>query len=127
MNRKRFFSRIILALLMSSLCGVSAWAVDETGGIGLKLGQLYDNLASDHRGSFVVLDIYESSPAQAAGVQRGDVITHIDGQPTKGRDFMKVVQTELRGEAGTEVKLKVWRFQTKKRLDITVQRVPMVY
>lgn len=127
MNRKHFLSRIMVALLLCAMWGVSAWAVDETGGIGLKLGQLYDNLANDHRGSFVVLDVYESSPAQAAGLQRGDVITHIDGQQTKGRDFMKVVQTELRGEPGTEVKLKVWRFDTNKRLDITVQRVPMVY
>ena len=116
-----------MALLLSAVWGVSAWAVDETGGIGLKLGQLYDNLASDHRGSFVVLDVYENSPAQVAGLQRGDVITHIDGQQTKGRDFMKVVETELRGEPGTEVKLKVWRFQSMKRLDIILQRVPMVY
>ena len=127
MNRKKFLSRIIVALFLSAIWVVSAWAVDETGGIGLKLGQLYDNLANDHRGSFVVLDVYESSPAESAGLQRGDLITHVDGQLTKGRDLIKVVETELRGEPGTEVKLKVWRFQSRKRLDITLQRVPMVY
>ncbi len=127
MIKKHSSMRILVAFLLSAVWVVSAWAVDETGGIGLKLGQLYDQSASDHRGSFVVLDVYEGSPAEAAGIQRGDLITHIDGQTTKGRDFMNVVQTELRGEPGTEAKLKVWRFQTKKRLDITVQRVPMVY
>jgi len=36
-------------------------------------------------GAFVVVKVYPGSPADEAGLKRGDLITHIDGEPTAGR------------------------------------------
>ncbi len=34
---------------------------------------------------------------------------------------------ELRGEPATEIILKIWRPSTKKRLEVKLIRVPMIY
>ena len=44
-----------------------------------------------------------------AGLRAGDVITQIDGTPTKGSNFKFMVERRLRGRAGTAVLLKVRR------------------
>jgi carboxyl-terminal processing protease len=103
------------------------FALEETGGIGMKIAQLYDDIRDDHRGSLVVLDVFEGSPAKASGIEKGDIITHIDGELTRGKDFKKILFNELRGGATTEVTLKIWRASTKKRLAIKLIRVPMIY
>lgn len=110
-----------------ALPSTALFALEETGGIGMTVAQLYDESTQDHRGYLVVLDVFKDSPAESAGVERGDIITHINGQFTKGKDLMGILKNEIRGTEGTEVKLKVWRYSTKKRLEIKLTRVPIFY
>ncbi|MCQ2203108.1 MAG: S41 family peptidase [Bacteroidales bacterium] len=66
-------------------------------------------------------EIYEGKPADRAGLRNGDYIVEINGKSAKG---MKVsdVSDNLRGEAGTEAKLKVWRPGVSKWFDKSIKR-----
>ena len=97
-----------------------------------------DNFAGRHQGvigiylSFngsqpLVTGVVPGSPAQAAGLQAGDVLTGINGQDTGGMTA-DVASTLIRGDAGSMVKLAVQR--AGQALDFSVTRAdftsPMV-
>jgi C-terminal processing protease CtpA/Prc len=74
----------LCALVSAPLCQEE----EETpGGIGMKIFQLYDQTIENHKGHIVVVDVYKNSPAEKHGIQRGDIITYLDGRPTAGLDF----------------------------------------
>ncbi len=55
-----------------------------------------------------VVGVFEGAPAQKAGLQAGDIILEVDGDPVTGKSLVEVV-TQIRGPKGTEVTLKVVR------------------
>ena len=55
-------------------------ATGEVAGVGVEL--------FDRDGECVVSDIQPNSPAKAAGVEVGDVITEADGTTTKGASII---------------------------------------
>lgn len=69
-------------------------------GIGMRLGQ--------DEGGFIAVDVFEKSPAEAAGLKRGDYVTAVAGQTTAGLTIYRVTAL-VRGPEGTEVELKVKR------------------
>jgi C-terminal processing protease CtpA/Prc len=117
----------VIILIVVSFFTSPSFALEETGGIGLKIAQLYDYVHEDHRGSLVVLDVFKGYPAEEGGVQKGDIITHIDGELTRGKDFKTILYNELRGESATQITLKLWRASTKNRFSIKMTRVPTIY
>jgi C-terminal processing protease CtpA/Prc len=78
------------------------------------VAQLYDETKKDHKGYLFVLGVFKDGPAQSGGVERGDIITHVNGRITKGRDFMDFLRNEIRGAEGKEVILKIWRYSLRK-------------
>lgn len=66
-------------------------------------------------------EIYEGKPADRAGLRNGDYIVEINGKDAKN---MKVndISDNLRGEAGTEAKVKVWRMGEKKLIEKSIKR-----
>ncbi len=54
-----------------------------------------------------VLSREPNSPAVEAGILPGDMITHIDGQPTRGVKLVEAVSNMLNGPPGSEVLLTV--------------------
>ena len=93
------------------------------GGIGLAVLQLYDHNRKDHRGPIVVLDVLPNGSALVAGVEKGDIITHVDGEITSGRDYEYVLEEMLRGPAYTSVTLTIRRSSTNKTFDMTLDRI----
>ncbi len=59
----------------------------------------------DERG-LVVLTVYDDTPADRAGIREGDVITAVNGKPTKGLS-PDVIVARIKGKAGTPVELTV--------------------
>jgi carboxyl-terminal processing protease len=59
----------------------------------------------DERG-LVVLTVYDDTPADRAGIREGDVVTAVDGKPTKGLS-PDVIVARIKGKAGTPVELTV--------------------
>lgn len=96
---------------------------EEPGGIGLAVLQLYDHTRNDNRGPIVVLDVLPNGSAFAAGVEKGDIITHVDGKTTSGRGYEYVLEEMLRGPAYTSVTLTIRRSSTNKTFDMTLDRI----
>lgn len=88
---------------------------DGFGGIGVRIDVLPEGVK--------VLSVMEDTPAEAAGVEDGDLILSIDGQPTQGIDQREAVD-RLRGRVGSSVKLSVKR--DAKLMDFSVTRAHIV-
>lgn len=87
--------------------------------LGIVLGQ--------NEGAYVVRKLTEGSPAQKAGLKRGDILLSINGQKVTGLLRARVMEL-LKGEIGEVVKLQVQREEEKlkfrlRREEITVATV----
>lgn len=74
----------------------------ELSGVGLRLE------INEENQSLTVVEPLENSPASKAGIQPGDEIIAIDGQPTSLLSLEQASKL-IRGESGTEVNLKLSR------------------
>lgn len=67
--------------------------------------------------TIVVLSPIKGSPAAAAGIQPGDIITKVDGIAFKGEDLSEA-SNKIKGEKGTTVKIEILRDNKSMELDI---------
>lgn len=72
----------------------------------------------------LIQSVFESSPAQKAGLGAGDVITEVDGKVAAGQSA-EIVAQWLKGKAGTEVVVKVLH-QDGQSKTYTIERQPIV-
>lgn len=72
----------------------------EFGGLGIEVGV--------EDGFVKVVSPIDDTPASKAGIQPGDLIVKIDGQPTKGLSLMEAVD-KMRGKAGSKITLTLVR------------------
>ena len=81
-------------------------------GIGAEIGM--------RDGKLIVIAPLENTPAQRAGLEPGDVILQIDGNPTSDITIEEAVK-EIRGEMGTNVTLTIIRngWENSKNFEIT--------
>lgn len=94
--------------------------LEETGLAGEFTG-IGAEVAESDDGRIVVVAPLEGSPAEAAGIQAGDVIVRINGEPTEGMDLTEVV-LKVRGEPGTQVTLTVIHPGQTELTEITITR-----
>ena len=66
-------------------------------------------------------DPYEGWPAQKAGIIAGDAILEVNGVDCKKKNTQEVSNL-LKGQPGTEVKLKIKRYGEDKPLEMTLKR-----
>jgi carboxyl-terminal processing protease len=69
----------------------------------------------------VVVGVFRGSPADEAGLRRGDIILAVDGKPTKGAPLDSVISS-VRGPAGTSVELTVSREGTAQPITMHIVR-----
>ncbi len=72
----------------------------EFGGLGIEVGQ--------EEGFLKVISPIDDTPASKAGIQPGDLIIKIDGQPTKGLNMTESVD-KMRGKIGSKIVLTIVR------------------
>jgi len=82
-------------------------------GLGLSVGM--------DDGAVRVIAPMKGSPADKAGVKAGDYITHLDGKLIYGIGLDGAV-AKMRGEAGTPIRLTLFREGRKDTFDVTVTR-----
>lgn len=70
----------------------------------------------------VVARIYQRSPGQEAGIQPGDVITKIDGQPVRTEEDYRTIEKKLR--IGQKLEMELLRGDQKGTGRITVGEAP---
>src|SRR5690242_1658489 len=85
---------------------------DNLAGIGAELSQVASYL--------YVIAPMKGSPADEAGIKSGDIVEYIDGKATRDISLYDAKQL-LNGAAGSEVKLRVLRANTKP-LTLSVKR-----
>lgn len=131
---KRTFKRkaiVFVAVLLSCL-GVLTWGFfsfkerlggnslyaaenlqeSSFGGVGLQIAK--------EEGAIVVVSTVKGTPAEKAGLEPGDRIAEINGEPVGEDPNLEEIVGKLRGEAGTEVTIAVKRGEETKTF--TIQR-----
>lgn len=83
------------------------------GGLGIEIGS--------EDGQPKVISPIEDTPAFRAGILAGDIITHIDGKPTKGMTLNEAIKL-MRGEPDTSIVLTLSRPGRDKPLELTIVR-----
>jgi carboxyl-terminal processing protease len=83
------------------------------GGLGLTV--------TLEEGAVKVVAATRGTPAEQAGIKPGDFITHVDGQLFFGGTLDEAVD-KMRGEAGTQVRLRVVRTGREQPLEFTLTR-----
>jgi carboxyl-terminal processing protease len=72
-------------------------------------------------GAVKVVSPMRGSPAEKVGIKPGDFITHLDGKLIYGSDLDEAV-AKMRGEAGTSIRLTIFRTGRDEPFDVTVTR-----
>ena len=85
----------------------------EFSGLGIEIGQ--------DRGYITIIAPIDGSPAEAAGLEAGDVILKIDGESVRDLPVNKSVE-KMRGPTGSEVLLTIGRRGVADPFDVTVIR-----
>ena len=88
-------------------------ATGEYGGIGIQSNKV--------NGKHVVLMIYESSPADEAGIKISDEIISMDGVDVREMSDMEFGKL-IKGQAGTEVELTISRNLGAETLNLKMKR-----
>ena len=87
------------------------------GGIGVTIRSV--------DGQTTVIEALQDTPAAAAGLAAGDILTHADGTPLAGLTPLAVVE-QLRGRVGTTVTLDVEKAATGASERVVLERVHIV-
>jgi carboxyl-terminal processing protease len=85
----------------------------EFGGLGIEVGQ--------EEGFLKVISPIDDTPASRAGIQPGDLIIKIDGEPTKGLNMTESVD-KMRGKIGSKILLTIMREGTAQAFDVELER-----
>ena len=83
------------------------------GGLGMQIGIREDVLT--------VITPFKDNPAAVAGVQSGDIISHIEGESTATMTVHDALEV-LRGEPGTSVSITIIRENESRPIEVTITR-----
>lgn len=93
--------------------GLQEQTQGEFGGLGIEV--------TLENGLVKVVSPIEDTPASAAGLQSGDLITRIDAKDVQGMTLKDAVDN-MRGKPDSTVKLVVYRESEKRTFDVTLKR-----
>jgi serine protease Do len=75
-----------------------------------------------HGGGALISDVTANSPAQKAGLERGDIVLDLNGQPVNGPEDLSVRISEM--APSSVAHLKVFRNGQEKDADVTLAELP---
>jgi carboxyl-terminal processing protease len=85
----------------------------EFGGLGIEVTM--------ENGIVKVISPIDETPAQKAGIQAGDLITHLDGEPVQGLTLEQAVE-RMRGPVNSKITLTVVRQGVEQPFDVAIGR-----
>lgn len=98
----------------------------ERGWLGVGIQSVTPELADSfntpfQKGSVIVNNVNDKTPALAAGIKQGDIITQFDGQPISGtKNFQQLV---VNSHIGTAVPLKIYRDGAEKTISVKIGKL----
>lgn len=78
-------------------------------------------IPSLEQGGALVTEVVENSPAERAGLRRGDIILEVDGEPLGDSNLSDML---LGYDPGDEIVLLVWRRGQERTVKVTLGRHP---
>jgi carboxyl-terminal processing protease len=72
-------------------------------------------------GIITMVQVFEGSPAEEAGIMDDDILYKVEGEEVTGEDLSLVV-SKLKGKAGTTVNVTIYRASEDKYIDMEVRR-----
>lgn len=84
----------------------------EFGGLGIQVTM--------ERGFIKVISPIDDTPAFRAGIESGDIITHLDGETVQGLTLAQAVD-KMRGKVGSDIRLTLAR-EGREPFDVTITR-----
>jgi len=97
---------------------IEGYKLQTTG----KYGGIGAAIRKDKESDYVIIsEPYEGFPAHKAGLRAGDAIKEIEGKSAKGKSTDEVSKV-LRGNPGTDVKIKIMRPGESRDIPITLTR-----
>ncbi|HLT75756.1 MAG TPA: DegQ family serine endoprotease [Ferrovibrio sp.] len=98
----------------------------ERGWLGVHMQPMTGNLAKalgrKNDDGVIVSLVQDDSPAKAAGVEQGDVITGVNGKEIKEPRDLAIAIANLK--AGEKAKLQIWRDGRERTLTVTIGKQP---
>jgi hypothetical protein len=88
----------------------------EFGGLGIDVAM--------KNGVLNVVSPFRDMPAAKAGVLSGDVITHLNGEPTQGMSLNQAVE-KMRGPVNTTIRLRIARNGQDTPIELEIVRAPI--
>ena len=85
----------------------------EFGGLGIEVTM--------ENSVIKVVSPIDDTPASKAGIQSGDLIFALDGEPVQGLTLQEAVE-KMRGKVGTSIKISLRRTNVKDPIDLTLTR-----
>jgi carboxyl-terminal processing protease len=85
----------------------------EFGGLGIEVTM--------ENSVIKVVSPIDDTPASKAGVQSGDLIFALDGEPVQGLTLQEAVE-KMRGKVGTSIKISIRRANVKDPIDLSLTR-----
>ena len=95
--------------------------------VGITIGGIPDN-ASDYYsipGGVYVSDVTEGSDAEAKGIQTGDIITHVNGQPVSTVDEVGAIKNQF--NVGDVMPFTIWREGETFDVDVVLMDTNDIY
>ncbi len=80
---------------------------EEFGGLGIEVPSGEGKVTKDT--PYEIVRVYKGGTGELAGLQPGDKIISVDGQPLKGMQYDFIVKDLLRGKPGSIVTLEIER------------------
>lgn len=80
------------------------------------------SIITDTNGLVTIVEPFEGSPAQKAGMKQGDKITHVNGEDVTGLKDENAVVKLIRGPENTEVNITVFRPSEARTIDFKLTR-----
>ncbi|MBL4908195.1 MAG: S41 family peptidase [Sneathiella sp.] len=93
--------------------GMKVQTRGKFGGLGIEVTM--------ENGLIKVVTPIDETPAAAAGVQSGDFITHLDGEPVLGLSLADAVE-RMRGLVDTDIAITIRRKSSKEPIELTITR-----
>ncbi len=75
-------------------------------------------------GDFIVVSPIENSPAMKEGIEAGDIITRVNDEPVRDKDFSEIIK-KIKGLPGTKVNITIRRENYDEDITYSIERAPI--